>query len=184
MQAGDIKKGTKFTQDGAIYTVVDFQQVKQARSAAFIRTKIKNIETGQTKEVKFTPSEKIEDIKIEQKEMQYLYTDGELYYFMNTETYEQIPVDLNKVEEALQYIKEEDTVDMQFYNGRIIGVMPALFVVLQITHSEPGVQGDREKAGMKPATLETGLEIRVPLFVNQGDKVKVDTRTGEYVERV
>lgn len=184
MQAGDIRKGTKFELEGAIYKVVDFQQVKQARSASFIRTKIKNIETGAVKEHKFNPTDKVDAIEIEQVEMQYLYTDGELYYFMNMETFEQIPVNLSSVEDALNFIKEEDIVTMQFYKNRIIGVEPALFVELKITKSDPGLQGDSSRAGTKPATLETGLEIKVPLFVNEGDTVKIDTRTSEYVERI
>lgn len=184
MQAGDIRKGTKFEMEGAIYNVVDFQQVKQARSASFIRTKIKNIETGNVIEKKFNPTDKLNDIKIEQVEMQYLYSDGELYYFMNTETFEQKPVDYETVKEVLKFIIEEMIVTIHLYKDRVIDIEPPLFVELDITHSEPGIQGDSTRAGTKPAVLQTGLEIRVPLFVNQGDKIKVDTRTGEYVERV
>ena len=184
MLAGDIKRGTTFEMEGAIYTVVEFQQVKQARSAKFIRTKIKIVETGNILEKKFNPTDKLDEAKIDKTEMQYLYSDGELYYFMNLETYEQFPVDLATAEEALKYIKEEGIVTVYSFRDKIIQIEPPMFVELEITECEPGLQGDSSRAGTKPAKLETGLDIRVPLFVNNGEKIRVDTRTGEYVERV
>ncbi|MGD9901425.1 MAG: elongation factor P [Spirochaetales bacterium] len=184
MLAGDIRRGTTFDMEGAIYTVVEFQQVKQARSASFIRTKIKNVETGNIVERKFNPTDKLDEAKIEKTEMQYLYSDGELYYFMNSETYEQFPVDYATAEDALKFIKEEGLVTVYTYKDKIIQIEPPIFAELVITECEPGLQGDSSRAGTKPAKLETGYDIRVPLFVNNGEKIRVDTRTGEYVERV
>jgi elongation factor P len=184
MQAGDIKKGKTFELEGAVYTVVDFQQVKQARSASFIRTKIKNVETGNVMEKKFNPTDKLTEAIIERRDMQYLYSDDNFYYFMDVETFEQNPVEYETVKEALKYIIEENVVEIHSYKGKIIAVETPMFVELNITKCDPWLQGDSSRAGNKPATVETGLELRVPIFVANGDRIKIDTRTGEYVERV
>ncbi len=183
--AGDLRKGITIEMDGKVYTVVDFQHVKPGKGAAFVRAKLKNVMTGQTLELTFNPSEKYENARIDRKEMQYSYTDGELYYFMDMETYEQLPLNKSQIEDALPFIKEEMMVNIQFYKGEAFSVMPPNFVELTVTETEPGVQGDTSKAGTKPGTLETGLTIQIPLFIKQGEKIRVDTREGgSYLERV
>ena len=184
MTANDFKMGTTFEMEGNIYQVVDFQHVQQPRLAAFVRAKIKNVETGQVLEKRFNTGDKVGDAMIEKKEMQYLYSDGDLYYFMDTETYDQIPLDKATVEDALKYVKENGTVTIHTALNRVVAVVPPLFVELKIVECEPGVAGDTAKNVTKPATMETGLVVRVPLFVNQDETIRVDTRTGEYVERV
>ncbi|GHV00208.1 elongation factor P [Clostridia bacterium] len=185
VSAGDFRKGITIEMEGKIYVIVDFQHVKPGKGAAFVRAKLKNIVTGQTVEQTFNPSDKYENAHIERKEMQYSYNDGEIYYFMDMESYEQVPLNKSQVEDALQFIKEETMVNIQFYKGEAFSVMPPNFVELVVTQTEPGIQGDTSKAGNKPATLETGLIIQVPLFVNQGEKIRVDTRDGgAYMERV
>ena len=182
--AGDFRKGITIEMDGKIYVITDFQHVKPGKGAAFVRAKLKNIITGQTLEQTFNPSDKYENAVIERKEMQYSYNDGEIYYFMDMESFEQIPLNKSQVEDALNFIKEEMMVVIQFYKGEAFSVTPPNFVDLLIVEAEPGIQGDTSKAGNKPAKLETGLEILIPLFVNQGDKIRVDTRDGTYMERV
>ncbi|MCI6859557.1 MAG: elongation factor P [Clostridia bacterium] len=182
--AGDFRKGVTFVLDGAVYYIVDFQHVKPGKGAAFVRTKIKNAMTGQVLERTFNPSEKFELAHIEHKEMQYLYADGDLYYFMDTQTYEQFPFNKETVADALNFIIEGMNVQVQLYNGKAFAVDPPLFVELEIVECEPGIQGDTSKAGNKPAVLETGYKIQVPLFVDNHQKIRVDTRTGEYMERV
>ena len=184
ISAGDFRKGVTFEYEGNIYIIVDFQHVKPGKGAAFVRTKIKNIITGQVLERTFNPTEKVEEAKIERKEMQYLYNEGGIYYFMDMETYEQIPLNYEQVQEAMKYVIENMMVTIQFYKGKAFSVLPPMFVELNITDCEPGIQGDTSKAGNKPATLETGLVIQVPLFVNNGDRIRVDTRTGSYMERL
>lgn len=184
MNSGDLKVGSTIIIDGKMYNVVECQHRTQSRGSAFMRAKLKNIETGQVIEQRFSTTEYLEDATIERREMQYLYNDEELYYFMDTEDYEQLALNKKDVENALPYMVENMLVTVHSCNSKIIEVVPPLFVELFITECEPGVQGDSSKAGTKPATLETGLNIRVPLFVNNGEKIKVDTRTGEYVERV
>ena len=184
ISAGDFRKGVTFEMEGNIYNVVDFQHVKPGKGAAFVRTKIKNIITGQVLERTFNPTEKVEEAKIERKEMQYLYNEGSIYYFMDMESYEQIPLNYDQVQEAMKYVIENMMVSIQFYKGKAFSVLPPMFVELNITDCEPGIQGDTSKAGNKPATLETGLVIQVPLFVNNGDRVRIDTRTGSYMERI
>lgn len=154
------------------------------KGAAFVRAKIKNVISGATKETTFNPNDKYPKAHIETKEMQYLYNDGELYYFMDNETYEQLPLAKEDVEEAIIYIKENDTAIIRFYQGKAFEVVPPNFVELVITHTEPGVKGDTATGATKPATVETGAVINVPLFINEGDKIKIDTRTGEYLSRV
>lgn len=182
--AGDFRKGVTFEMDGNIYLVVDFLHVKPGKGSPFVRAKIKNIVTGQVQERTFNPSDKFQVAVIERKEMQYLYNEGEIYYFMDMETYDQIPLNKNQVEDALNFITENMMANIQFYKGAAFSVDPPNFVELTITDCEPGIQGDTSKAGYKPATLETGYTINVPLFVNQGDKIRVDTRTGIYMERI
>ncbi len=184
MQSSDLKVGSVFEMGGAIYTAVECQHIQQPRLASFIRAKIKNIETGQVLEKRFTTSERLGDVVIERKEMQYLYNDGGLYYFMDTETYEQIPLDYDVVKNTLQYIVENMMVKLSYANGKIISIEPPLFVDLRIVECEPAVAGDTAKSAYKPAKVESGLLVKVPLFVNNGELIRVDTRTGEYVERV
>lgn len=184
ISAGDFRKGITFEMDGDVYQIVDFQHVKPGKGAAFVRTKIKSVMTGATKEVTFNPNDRYPHAHIETKEMQYLYNDGALYYFMDTETYEQLPVNREEVEEAIHYIKENDNAIIRFYEGKAFEVVAPNFVELLVTHTEPGVKGDTATGATKPATLETGTTLNVPLFVNIGDKIKIDTRTGEYLSRV
>ncbi|KHO62373.1 MULTISPECIES: elongation factor P [Thermoanaerobacter] len=182
--AGDFRKGVTIEVDGQVFTVVDFMHVKPGKGAAFVRTKLKNVMTGAVIEKTFSPTEKFEEAVIERREMQYLYNDGELYYFMDTETYEQIPLNYDKVEDAIKYIKENMIVTVKFYKGEAFSVEPPTFVELEVVETEPGFRGDTATGGSKPATVETGAVIQVPLFINVGDKIKIDTRTGEYLERV
>lgn len=182
--AGDFRKGTTFEMDGKVFTVVEFQHVKPGKGSAFVRTKIKNVITGQVLENTFNPSDKYEEAHIERREYQYSYTDGDLYYFMDVETYDTLPLNHDLCEDALRFIKEEMTVTISSYKGSPFAVEPPNFVELVVADTEGGIQGDTSKPGNKPATLETGYTIGVPLFVNIGDKIRVDTRTGTYMERV
>lgn len=181
--AGELRKGITFEYEGKVYVVVDFLHVKPGKGAAFVRTKLKNIVTGQVIEKTFNPVEKFEKAVIERKEMTYLYNDGGLYYFMDTETYEQIPLNHDQVADALNFITENMTCTIQFFKGSAFSVEPPFFVELTIVECEPGIQGDTSKAGYKPATLETGYVLQVPLFVNNGERIRVDTRTGTYMSR-
>ncbi len=167
-----------------MYTVVEFQHVKPGKGSAFVRTKIKNVITGQVLENTFNPSDKYEEAHIDRREYQYSYNDGDLYYFMDTETFDMLPLNHDLCEDALRFIKEEMTVTISSYKGSPFAVEPPNFVELEIADTEGGIQGDTSKPGNKPATLETGYTIGVPLFVNIGDKIRVDTRTGTYMERV
>ncbi len=181
--AGELRKGVTIEIEGKIYIVVDFLHVKPGKGAAFVRTKLKNIVTGQVIERTFNPVEKFEKAHIERKEMTYLYNDSGLYYFMDNETYEQVPLNKDQVEDALNFITENMNCTIQFYKGTAFSVEPPLFVELNIVACEPAIQGDTSKASYKPATLETGYVIQVPLFVNNGDRIKIDTRTGTYMSR-
>ena len=181
--AGDIKKGKTFTWEGNVYKCLDFQHVKPGKGAAFVRTKIKNVLTGSVTETTFRPTEKFEDAIIERKKMQYLYNDGELYYFMDMETYEQIPVGEDVVDEDLKFVKENEEVTLSFYQNKAFAIEPPLTVELEVTETEPGVKGDTATGATKPAVVETGANVLVPLFVNQGERIKIDTRTGEYLSR-
>ncbi len=183
VSAGDFRKGLTIEIDGQVWVIVDFQHVKPGKGAAFVRTKIKNIMNGNVLERTFNPSEKFPKAHVETKAMEYLYSDGELYYFMDNETYEQLPLNHTQVEDALNYIKENMPVTIRFFKGQAFSVEPPNFVELVIAETEPGFKGDTATSGNKPAVLETGAKIMVPLFVNQGDKIRVDTRTGEYMER-
>ncbi len=184
IMAGDFRNGITLEIDGVVYQVIEFQHVKPGKGAAFVRTKLKNIIDGGVIERSFRPSEKFPTAMIERVEMQYLYADGGLYYFMNTETYDQIGLNEETIGDALKFVKENDMVKVCSYNGNVFSVEPPLFVELEVTETEPGVKGDTATGSYKPATVETGAQVQVPLFVNQGDKIKIDTRTGEYLSRV
>ncbi len=182
--AGDFKNGITFEMDGQVYQVVEFQHVKPGKGAAFVRTKLKNIITGATIEKSFSPTDKLPKAHIERKDMQYLYNDGELYYFMDVETYEQLPLNKETIGDSLKFVKENMIVKILSYKGNVFGIEPPTFVELVVTETEPGFRGDTATNVTKPATVETGATIKVPLFVNQGDTIRIDTRTGEYMERV
>ncbi|MBS7316521.1 MAG: elongation factor P [Clostridiaceae bacterium] len=181
--AGDFRNGVTFEMDGQVCQVVEFQHVKPGKGAAFVRTKIKNVITGAVTERTFSPTDKFENAYVERREMQYLYADGDLYYFMDMESFEQIPIDSHVLGDSLKFVKEEMMVKILSYKGNVFAVEPPTFVELEITATEPGVRGDTATNTMKPATLETGAEIKVPLFINVGDKIKIDTRVGEYLSR-
>lgn len=183
IMAGDFRKGVTVEIDGNVWNIADFQHVKPGKGAAFVRTRLKNVMTGAVLERTFSPTDKYPRAIIETKDMQYLYSDGELYYFMDTETYEQIPLNHDQVEDAINFIMENDPVKVRFFKGNPFSVEPPNFVELTITETEPGFKGDTATGTTKPATLETGYKINVPLFVNEGDRIRVDTRTGEYMER-
>lgn len=182
--AGDLRNGTTFELDNSVYKVVEFQHVKPGKGAAFVRTKIKNVITGAVLEKTFNPSEKLQGAEIEKREMQYLYNDGDLYYFMDNETYEQLPLNKEDLGDMLRFLKENMNVKILSFKGKVFAIEPPLFVELEITYTEPGFGGNTSTNATKPATLETGATINVPLFVNTGDKIRIDTRTGEYMERI
>lgn len=184
VSAGDIKKGITIQWNNGVWVILDFQHVKPGKGAAFVRTKLKNVMSGAIREETFNPSEKFPKAHIETKEMQYLYNDGELYYFMDTESYEQIPLNFSEVEEAIKFLKENDVAVMRFFQGKAFEVQAPNFVELEIIHTEPGFKGDTSQGVYKPATVETGAIVQVPLFVEIGDKIKIDTRSGEYLSRV
>ena len=169
--------------DGNVCQIVEFQHVKPGKGAAFVRTKYKNIITGSVVEKSFRPTEKFPAARIERVDMQYLYEDGDLYYFMDTETYDQVALNSETVGDALKFVKENEMCKICSHNGSVFSVEPPLFVELEITETEPGFKGDTATGASKPATVETGATVAVPLFVNQGDKIKIDTRTGEYLSR-
>ena len=183
ISAGDFRNGITFEMDGNVVQVIEFQHVKPGKGAAFVRTKYKNVITGAVVERSFNPTDKYPTAYIERKDMQYLYSDGDLYYFMDMETYEQQPIDKSKLGPAFQFVKENMEVKVLSYKGNVIGVEPPNFVELEVTETDPGFKGDTATNATKPATLETGAEIKVPLFINQGDMIRIDTRTGEYMER-
>lgn len=184
ISANEFRNGLTFEMDGDVYQIIDFQHVKPGKGAAFVRTKIKSVMSGGTKDVTFNPNEKFEKAIIETREMEYLYNDGELYYFMDPVSYEQLPLDKSAVEEAIVYLKENDKATIRFYRGKAFEVLPPNFVELEVTMTEPGLKGDTSSGATKPATVETGATLNVPLFVNLGDVIKIDTRTGEYMSRV
>ncbi len=182
--AGDIRNGATFELDGQIFQVVEFQHVKPGKGAAFVRTKLKNIITGANVERTFSPTDKMPKANIERKDMQYLYKDGDLYYFMDVESYEQYPVNGSEIGDALKFVKENMVVKILSHKGSVFGIEPPIFVELEITETEPGFKGDTSTGATKPAILETGAQIKVPLFIDQGDVIRVDTRTGDYMDRV
>ena len=183
VSAGDFKNGVTFEMENNIWVVIEFQHVKPGKGAAFVRTKIKNLKTGSVVEKSFRPTEKFENAHIERKDMQYLYSDGELFHFMDNVTYEQIGITEEHLDGALKFVKENETVKMLSHDGKVFGVEPPITVILEVTHTEPGVAGNTAQGATKPATVETGATVYVPLFVNIGDKLKIDTRTGEYQSR-
>lgn len=183
LSAGDFRNGLTFEMDGSVYSIIEFQHVKPGKGAAFVRTKIKNVITGAVVEKTFSPTEKFPVAYVERKDMQYLYNDGDLYYFMDQDTYEQIPINKDKLGDNFKFVKENMICRIMSFKGNIFGIEPPTFVELQVTKTEPGFKGDTATNATKPATLETGAEIRVPLFINEGDMIRVDTRTGEYIER-
>ena len=182
--AGDFRNGTTFEMEGNVYRVVEFQHVEPGKGSAFVRTKIKNVITGSVLEKTFNPSEKFQSAEIEKREMQYLYSDGDLYYFMDNETYEQMPLNKEQIGDSLKYLKENMNVKILSYKGNVFSIEPPMFIELKVTYTEPGFAGNTATTSGKPATLENGLEINVPMFVNIGDTIKIDTRTGEYLERI
>lgn len=184
ISAGDFRKGFTIEFENNIYTIVDFQHVKPGKGAAFVRTRIKNVVTGAVLDRTWNPVDRVEKAHIETKKMQYLYSEGELYYFMDNETYEQLPLNKSQVEDALMYIKENDTATIKFYKGNAFSVEPDNFVDLLIVECEPGVRGDTATNVTKLAKLETGATVYVPMFINNGERIRIDTRSGEYMERV
>ncbi len=182
--AGDVRNGTTFEMDGSVYKVVEFQHVKPGKGAAFVRTKLKNVINGSVLEKTFNPSEKLQGAEIEKRDMQYLYNDGELYYFMDNNTYEQIPLNKEELGDSLKFIKENMSVKILSFKGKVFAIEPPIFVELEVTYTEPGFSGNTSTSANKPAKLENGTEINVPLFVNIGDIIRIDTRTGEYMERI
>jgi elongation factor P len=183
VSAGDFRNGITVEIENNIYQIIEFQHVKPGKGAAFVRTKLKNIISGAVVERTFRPTEKFENAHIERKDMQYLYEDGGLFNFMDTSTYEQIALDAESVGDALKFVKENEVVKVCSHSGKVFAVEPPLFVELKITETEPGIKGDTAQGATKPATVETGAQVMVPLFINEGDTLKIDTRTGDYLSR-
>jgi len=183
ISAGEFRNGATFDIDGNVFQIIEFQHVKPGKGAAFVRTKIRNVITGAVVERTFNPTEKFPVAYVERKDMQYLYNDGDLYYFMDNETFENLPINKEKLGDNFQFVKENTDVKVLSYKGVVFGVEPPFFMELQVTKTDPGFKGDTATNATKPATLETGAEIRVPLFIDEGDMIRVDTRTGEYMER-
>ena len=181
--AGDFRNGVTFEMDGNVYSIIEFQHVKPGKGAAFVRTKIRNVISGAVTEKTFNPNDKYPTAFIERKDMEYLYNDGDLYYFMDSETYEQLPISPNVLGDNFRFVKENMVCKVLSYKGNVFGIEPPNFVELQVTETEPGVKGDTATNVTKPATLDTGAEIKVPIFINEGEMIRVDTRTGEYMER-
>ena len=183
VSAGDFKNGITIEFEGNIFQIIEFQHVKPGKGAAFVRTKLKNIISGGVVEKTFRPTEKFDEARIERVEMQYLYDDGDLHYFMDVNTYDQIALTTEQIGDALKFVKENEMVKICSHKGNVFSVEPPLFVELQITETEPGFKGDTATGATKPATVETGAQVNVPLFVNEGDVIKIDTRSGEYLSR-
>ncbi|MDR0928722.1 MAG: elongation factor P [Oscillospiraceae bacterium] len=181
---GEFRNGVTVEWDGGVWVIVDFQHVKPGKGAAFVRTKIKNVMTGAVVERSFNPTDKMPRAIIETKEMQYLYNDGELYYFMDLETYEQLPLNKAEVEDVIAFVKENENVSVRFFKGKAFSVEAPNFVEMEITDTEPGFKGNTASNTTKPATTETGYTLNVPLFINIGDRIRIDTRSGEYMERM
>ena len=184
ISAGDLRNGITIQLDNNIYQIIEFQHVKPGKGAAFVRTKLKNVINGGVVEKTFRPTEKCPQARIDRKDMQYLYSDGDLFNFMDTETYDQIALNKETVGDALKFVKENEMCKVCSHNGNVFSVEPPLFVELEITDTEPGFKGDTATGATKPAVVETGASVNVPLFVDRGDKIKIDTRTGEYLSRV
>ena len=184
ISAGEFRNGVTMEYEGDIHVILEFQHVKPGKGAAFVRTRLKNIKTGAVVEKTFRPTEKMSKAHIDRQDMQYLYTDGELYHFMNNETFDQIALNASDVGDALKFVKENENVKILSHDGNVFGIEPPLFVELEITDTEPGFAGNTAQGATKPAVVETGATVQVPLFINQGEIIKIDTRTGEYLSRV
>lgn len=183
ISAGDFRNGVTFEMDGKVMQVVEFQHVKPGKGAAFVRTKIKNVITGAVVETSFNPTDKFENAYVDRRDMEYSYSDGNLYYFMDMETYELEPIDSSLLGDAFRFVKENMVCKVMSYKGGVFGVEPPNFVELEIIQTDPGFAGNTATNVLKPATVETGAEVKVPLFIDQGERIKIDTRTGEYIER-
>ena len=184
ISASDFRNGVTFEMEGKVMQVVEFQHVKPGKGAAFVRTKMKNIITGGVTETSFNPTAKFEQAFVERKDMQYSYNDGDLYYFMDMESFDMLPIGKDLLGDSFRFVKEEEMCKVMSYKGKVFGVEPPNFVELVITETEPGFAGNTATNVTKPATVETGAEIKVPLFISEGEKIRIDTRTGEYLERV
>ena len=183
LMAGDFRNGKTFELDGNVMQVIEFQHVKPGTGAAFVRTKMKNVITGAVIERSFSPTDKFEEAIVERKDMQYSYNDGDIYYFMDLETYDMLPLNSDKLGDNFKFVKEEMICKIVSFKGNVFSVEPPMFVELVVTQTDPGFKGDTAQGTTKPATLETGVSIKVPLFINEGDVLRIDTRTGEYLER-
>jgi elongation factor P len=183
VSAGDFRNGITFEMEGGVWQIIEFQHVKPGKGAAFVRTKIRNVIAGSVVEKTFSPTDKFPTAHIDRREMEYLYNDGDLYYFMDQETYEQVPVSASELSDNFKFVKENMVCRILSYKGNVFGVEPPTFVDLEVTKTEPGFKGDTATNTLKPATLETGAEVRVPLFIDEGEKIQIDTRTGEYLGR-
>ena len=181
--AGDFRNGVTFELDGKVMQVVEFQHVKPGKGAAFVRTKMKNCITGAVTETSFNPTEKFEEARVDRKSMEFSYSDGDLYYFMDSETYELVPIDKSVLSDSFKFVKENMVCTISSFKDKVFAVEPPTFVELEITETDPGFAGNTATNATKPATLETGAEIKVPLFISPGERIKIDTRTGEYLER-
>ncbi len=184
ISAGDFRNGITIELDSNVFQIIEFQHVKPGKGAAFVRTKLKNIKSGGVVEKTFRPTEKCPQARIDRKDMQYLYSDGDMYNFMDVETYDQISLTKEEIGDSLKFVKENEMVKMLSHNGSVFAIEPPLFVELEVTETEPGFKGDTATGASKPATVETGATVSVPLFVEIGDKIKIDTRTNEYLGRV
>ena len=183
VSAGDFRNGVTFEMDGEVYQIIEFQHVKPGKGAAFVRTKIRNVIAGSVVERTFNPTEKFPTAYIERKEMEYSYNDGDLYYFMDPESYELIPINKSDLSDNFKFVKENMVCRIMSYKGKVFGVEPPNFVELQVTQTDPGFKGNTATNTTKPAVLETGAEVRVPLFIDEGEMIRIDTRTGEYMDR-
>ena len=184
MTAGEFRNGVTFEMDGQVQQVIEFQHVKPGKGAAFVRVKMKNVVTGAVTETSFNPTAKFEEAFVERREMQYLYNEGDLYYFMDNETYEQIPVSADFIGDSVKWFKENDNCQLLYADTELLGVQPPMFIEVEITETDPAFKGDTVQGGTKPATIETGAVIQVPMYLNQGEVIKVDTRDGKFVSRV
>ena len=183
VSAGDFRNGVTFEMDGNVYQIIEFQHVKPGKGAAFVRTKIRDVIAGSVVERTFNPTEKFPTAYIERKDMEYSYNDGELYYFMDPDSYELVPIGATELQDNFKFVKENMVCKILSYKGKVFGVEPPTFVTLEVTKTDPGFKGDTATNATKPATLETGAEIKVPLFIDEGEMINVDTRTGEYMSR-
>lgn len=183
VSAGDFRNGVTFEMDGDVWQIIEFQHVKPGKGAAFVRTKLRNVIAGSVVEKTFNPTDKFPTAFIERKEMEYSYSDGDLYYFMDPDSYEMIPIGKDSLDDNFRFVKENMVCRILSYKGKVFGVEPPNFVVLEVTKTDPGFAGNTATNTLKPATLETGVEVKVPLFINEGEKIQIDTRTGEYMSR-